>query len=54
MWWMITARSAEPSHAILVRQARDLLAASKLDLGEEALVRAKAARCLDSNYGDCD
>jgi TPR repeat protein len=54
MWWMIAARSTEPRHAILVRQARDFLVASKLDLGEEALVRAKAARCLDSNYGDCD
>ena len=54
MWWMIVARSTEPGHAILVAQARDFLAASKLDVGEEALVRAKVARCLGSNYGDCD
>lgn len=54
MWWMIVARSTEPGHSILVAQARDFLAASKLDVGEEALVRAKAARCLQSSYTDCD
>jgi len=54
MWWMIAARSTEPGHVILVGQARDFLAATKLDVGEEALVRAKAARCLQSSYTDCD
>ena len=54
LWWTIVARSTEPRHAALIEQAHDYLTASKLDDGERELVRTKAARCLASNYADCD
>lgn len=54
MWWTILVRNSDPRHVGLVNLARDSLAANKLDADERALVAAKAARCVQSNYAACD
>lgn len=54
VWWTILVRNTDPQHVMWVNLARDCLAANKLDADEQALVQAKAARCLQSNYTACD
>ena len=54
MWWTILVRNTDPQHVVLVNLARASLAANKLDADEQALVAAKAARCVQSNYAACD
>lgn len=54
VWWMILVRNTDPQHERWVNLARDCLAANKLDEDDQALVQAKAARCLQSNYTACD
>jgi len=54
VWWTILVRNTDPQHEGLVNLARDCLAANKLDAEEQALVQVKAARCVQSNYADCD
>jgi TPR repeat protein len=54
VWWTILVRNTDSRYVALANLARDCLAANKLDAGEQALVQAKAARCLQSNYAACD
>lgn len=54
MWWTILVRNTDPQYVMWVNLARDCLATNKLDADEQALVQAKAARCLQSNYTVCD
>ena len=54
VWWTILVRNTDPQHERWVNLALDCLAANKLDADEQALVQAKAARCLQSSYTACD
>lgn len=54
VWWTILVHNTDPQHERWVNLARDCLAANKLDADEQALVEAKAARCVQSNYTACD
>lgn len=54
VWWTILVRNTDPEHAMWANLARDCLATNKLDVDEQALVQARAARCLQSNYTACN
>lgn len=54
VWWTILGRNTDPRYTVLVNLARDSLVANKLDADEQALVQAKAARCLQSSDTVCE